>query len=91
MKAKKNKHLVLRESELRKMKAQANTEAVYMALVMFFTVLYEEFEFDTEKMNEVYGCIGRLSEAISEERVSYADLDRVLIDEMGVKIVRPRR
>lgn len=86
---KKNNLVVIKESKMRKLQTEATGRAAYIALVMFLSVLHDKNDFSVEQLQELSLNITNLSDLVAEGRVSYLDLERMLIEELGVTIGGP--
>lgn len=60
--------------------------AVCTTWAIFFTVLADKEDYDTEGLQRVYKACEYLADSINSGRVNVADLRRVLRDERGIEV-----
>lgn len=74
------------QADLNRAKEQASDRGVRLAIAMFLTVLKDDFDFDNEKLEYIWQRVEKLSEEVSERRISVNDLLSVLAEEYNVHL-----
>ena len=72
------------EADVRKAKEEGIKDGSSFTSVIFLTVLLDKFGFDQQKIIKCYLAVMKLSEEISEHRVSISDLKHVLLNEYQI-------
>lgn len=73
------------QEDVDRAREQGVLDGVSNACAIFLTVLLDKFD-GGDYIVSVWNEINKLSEEIKEQRVSIADLRRVLLDEYGVRV-----
>lgn len=74
------------EADVKRAKTDATDKSVRLAIVIFLTVLTDDFNFDHEQIQLAYARMNKLSQEIAEHRINLYDLLTVLSDEYGVDL-----
>lgn len=89
MASRKNRQIILKESEIRKIKKEVTNSAVRDAFVLLFTVLHDKHGFGSKRLNEVVKEVTELAGIINDPKcgVSIDKLNDVLRNELGVNVM----
>ena len=79
------------EADVKRAKASASDEAVKLAIAIFLTVLCDDFNFDKDQLQLAWERMDKLSESLTEHRVSAWDLVEVLREEYGIDLMWVRK
>lgn len=71
---KKNKTLQIKESQLKKIKADATTEAVQVALTIFLYTLKEKKGYSVRSLKQLGTQINSVCDCINSEHLKYSDI-----------------
>ena len=84
---KKNPHIMLRESDVKKMKREITDDVTKACFVIFFTVMRDKEGYGARKrLPRLYKRISDLADAISKGYVNIHDLEKTLKDEANINI-----
>ena len=83
---KKNTHIMLRESDIKKMKRDASDKALKYGLVLFLTVMRDKEECEIEELQRIYDYMQDLADSINKGYVSLYDLEKALREEANINI-----
>lgn len=85
-KPKENKTILLRESEVKRMKKECVERAMEYAYIVMLNVLRDYFGFGATRLKRAFDGITDLSDSVTKGYVSFNDLEKVLFDEAGIVI-----
>lgn len=74
------------EADLNRAKATASDQAFKLTVVVFLTVLLDNFSFDKEQLHFAWERLNKLCGEVAEHRISAWDLAEVLKDEYDVNV-----
>lgn len=74
------------EADLNRAKATASDQAFKLTVVIFLTVLMDNFGFDKDQLHFAWERLNKLSGEVAERRISAWDLAEVLKDEYDVDV-----
>lgn len=83
-----NKILQIRESDLRKIKKEATQDAVNRALHLAMFCLYDKHGFDINMLIALSQQMDELADDITDQRISWKDIETAMLDELGVSVIR---
>ena len=83
-KMKRQKHIQITESELKKIKKQATQETVRHVHVLFFTVMRDKEGYGVKRLQRLYAEVEDLSDSVNRGYVTISDLFKVLEEESGI-------
>ena len=86
MSKKKNPQIILKESQLKKIKAECTNKAVDDALAIFLTVMHDKEGYGKTRMQRLHRRIEELANTVSDGYVTIEKLKKALKDECGVII-----
>ena len=86
MARKKNPTVVLKESDVRRIKEKATKESVEKAFVIFFSVLHDKWGFGQKRLARMLKHVTDLGNMLDEKPrcVTLQQLEEVLQDELGI-------
>lgn len=86
MAKKKNPSVNLKQSDIRRMKEEVTRSSVEKALIIFFTVLHDKWEFDQDDLSKMLKQVNELSEMIDQKPhyVTLEQLKKTLKDEVCI-------
>ena len=86
MAKKKNPHITLRESDVRRIKEEVTRSSTTNAFVLFFTVMHDKWGFGQRRLARVFKQVEYLSAMINETPhcVTIEQLKRELKEELGI-------
>lgn len=89
-KKKKNPAVSLRRSDVRNMKKAVTEDAVDKAMVFFFTVLHDKWDFSKEDLQKVFRQITELAEMVNQtpHYVTLEQLEKTLQEEAGISFTK---
>ena len=85
-KQKKNPQIILKESQLKKIKSECTNKAVNDALTIFLTVMNNKEGYGKTRIKRLYKRIEELSDTVSDGYVTIERLKKALEDECGIII-----
>ena len=90
MAKKKNPQIVLKQSDVRRIKEQTTKTAVENAFVLFFTVLHDKWDFEYEQLSKCFRQVEELASMVNEapHTVTIEQLKKALTEDLGIKIVK---
>lgn len=74
------------EADVNRAKSIASDQAVKLAIVIFLSVLCDDFSFDKDQLQFAWVRMNKLSQEIKEHRINAWDLMQVLEEEYGVSL-----
>jgi hypothetical protein len=83
---KKNPHIMLRESDVKKMKRDASDKALKYGLVLFLTVMRDKEGYGIKRLKRVYDNMQELADSINKGYVNLFDLEKTLQEEANINI-----
>ena len=83
---KKNPQIILKESQLRKVKLDCTEKAIDDALPIFLTVMHDKEGYGKTRMRRLHRRIEELSDTVAEGYVTIENLKKALKDECGIII-----
>ena len=88
MAKKKNPHITLKQSDVRRIKEEVTRSATESAFVLFFTVMHDKWGFGRKRLARVFKQIEELASMVNEtpHTVTMEQLKRSLVEEMGIKL-----
>lgn len=90
MAKKKNPQIVLKQSDVRRIKEETTKTAVENAFVLFFTVMHDKWGFGYKRLSKVFRQVEELASMVNEvpHTVTIEQLKKALTEDLGVKIVK---
>jgi hypothetical protein len=85
-KKKKNPHITLRGSDVKRMKKETTHDAVVSAFAIFLMVMHDKWGFGAIRLNRLFKHICELSELVGDGYVSVAEIKKTLREEMNIII-----
>lgn len=88
MAKKKNPHITLKQSDVRRIKEEVARSATESAFVLFFTVLHDKWDFGHKRLARVFKQVEELASMVNEtpRTVTIEQLKKSLVEEMGVEL-----
>ena len=83
---KKNPHIMLRESDVKKMKREASDKALKYGLVLFLTVMRDKEGYGIKRLKRIYDNMQKLADSINKGYVNLFDLEKVLREEANINV-----
>ncbi len=83
---KKNPTVTMRQSEIKKLKAQCTQDAIEAMMAIFLTVMHDKEGYGITRLKRLNKRLNDYAELVSEGYVSIKELKGALLDEMGIKI-----
>lgn len=83
---KKNPHIMLRESDVKKMKRDASDKALKYGLVLFLTVMRDKEGYGIKRLQRIYEHMQELADSINKGYVNLFDLEKTLQEEANINI-----
>lgn len=86
MAKKKNPAVVMKQSDIKRMKAEITKSSVEKALIIFFTIMHDKWGFGQNRLAKLLQQIIDLSEMIDQtpHYVTLEQLKKTLRDELGI-------
>lgn len=75
-------------AEVKRAKAEAQSVAVDTSCAMTLMVLHDKFGFGKQRLTKYWEELNYLADSITKGYVKCPDLDQVLLEECGIKLVR---
>lgn len=93
MAKKKNPQIVLKQSDVRRIKEETRKTALEDTLVLFFTVLHNKFDFDDEQLIKVFREVEYLASMVNEtpHTITIEQLKKALTEDLGIRLVMGER
>lgn len=90
MAKKKNPQIVLKQSDVRRIKEETTKTAVENAFVLFFTVMHDKWGFGYKRLAKIFRQVEELASMVNEtpHTVTIEQLKKALTEDLGVKIVK---
>ena len=88
MAKKKNPHITLKQSDVRRIKEEVTRSATENAFVLFFTVMHDKWGFGTKRLTRLFKQVEYLASMVNETPhiVTIEQLKRSLVEELGLKL-----
>ena len=83
---KKNPQIVIKESQLKKIKLECTEKAIDDALAIFLTVMHDKEGYGKTRMKRLHKRIEELADTVAEGYVTMGNLKKALKDECGIVI-----
>ena len=83
---KKNPHVMLRESDIRRIKRECTEEATNYAIILLLSVMHDKHGYGKERLARVLDQLDSLADSVSKGYVKLADLRYMIEDECGIVI-----
>ena len=87
MAKKKNPQIILKQSDVRRIKEEVTRSATENAFVLFFTVLHDKWGFGRKRLTRVFKQVEALASMVNEtpHTVTIEQLKKALVDDLGVR------
>ena len=87
MAKKKNPQIILKQSDVRRIKEEVTRSATENAFVLFFTVLHDKWGFGRKRLTRVFKQVEALASMVNEtpHTVTVERLKKALTEELGVR------
>ena len=87
MAKKKNPQIILKQSDVRRIKEEVTRSATENAFVLFFTVLHDKWGFGRKRLTRVFKQVEALASMVNEtpHTVTVEQLKKALTEELGVQ------
>ncbi len=88
MAKKKNPHITLKQSDVRRIKEEVTRSATESAFVLFFTVLHDKWDFGPKRLARIFKQVEELSSMVNEtpRTVTIEQLKRSLVEDLGIEL-----
>ena len=83
---KKNPHVMLRESDLNRIKKQTADTTLKYGLILFLSVMRDKEQYGIKRLKRVYENMLELADSINKGYVKLFDLEKVLLEEANITI-----
>ena len=93
MAKKKNPHITLKQSDVRRIKEEVTRSATESAFVLFFTVMHDKWGFGYKRLSRIFRQVEELASMVNEtpHTVTIEQLKKALLDELGIRLVMGER
>lgn len=88
MAKKKNAHIWLRESDLRRIERECTHNATNYAIILLLSVLHDKWGFGSKRLAKVLSQTDELADSISNGYVKLEDLRSMIEDECGIRVIK---
>ena len=90
MAKKKNPHIILKQSDVRRIKEEITRSATESAFVLFFTVMHDKWGFGHKRLTRVFKQVEELASMVNEtpHTVTIEQLKKSLIDDLGISFIQ---
>lgn len=87
MAKKKNPQIILKQSDVRRIKEEVTRSATENAFVLFFTVLHNKWGFGRKRLTRVFKQVEALAAMVNEtpHTVTVEQLKKALVEDLGVR------
>ena len=87
MAKKKNPQIILKQSDVRRIKEEVTRSATENAFVLFFTVLHDKWGFGRKRLTRVFKQVEALASMVTEtpHTVTIEQLKKALVEDLGVR------
>ena len=87
MAKKKNPQIILKQSDVRRIKEEVTRSATENAFVLFFTVLHDKWGFGRKRLTRVFKQVEALASMVNEtpHTVTIEQLKKALTEDLGVR------
>ena len=87
---KKNPHITLKESDVRRIEEKMSRSATENALVLFFTVMHDKWGFGRKRLARIFKQVEELASMVNEKphTVTIEQLKKSLVEELGIQITK---
>ena len=87
MAKKKNPQIILKQSDVRRIKEEVTRSATENAFVLFFTVLHDKWGFGRKRLTRVFKQVEALAAMVNEtpHTVTVEQLKKALAEDFGVR------
>lgn len=88
MAKKKNPHITLKQSDVRRIKEEVTRSATENAFVLFFTVMHDKWGFGRKRITRIFRQVEELASMVNDtpHTVTIEQLKNSLVDELGVRL-----
>ena len=88
MAKKKNPHITLKQSDVRRIKEEVTRSATENAFVLFFTVMHDKWGFGRRRITRIFKQVEYLASMVNEipHTVTIEQLKKSLVEDLGVKL-----
>ena len=87
MAKKKNPHITLKQSDVRRIKEEVTRSATEGALVLFFTVMHDKHGYGRKRLKRLFKEVEYLASMVNEtpHTVTIEQLKKSLVEDLGIK------
>ena len=87
MAKKKNPQIILKQSDVRRIKEEVTRSATENAFVLFFTVLHDKWGFGRKRLTRVIKQVEALASMVTEtpHTVTIEQLKKALVEDLGMR------
>lgn len=88
MAKKKNPHITLKQSDVRRIKEEVTRSATENAFVLFFTVMHDKWGFGRRRITRIFKQVEYLASMVNEtpHTVTIEQLKKSLVEDLGVRL-----
>ena len=83
---KKNPHVMLRESDIRRIKHECTEEAANFAIILLLSVMHDKHGYGKKRLTRILEQTDWLADSISKGYVKLEELRHMIEDECGIVI-----
>ena len=84
---KKNPHITIRESDIRRIKRECTENATNYAIILLLSVMHDKHGYGKKRLARVLNQLDNLADSVSEGYVKLEDLRHMIEDECGIIIM----
>lgn len=90
MAKKKNPHIILKQSDVRRIKEEVTRSATESAFVLFFTVMHDKWGFGHKRLARIFKQVEELASMVNEtpHTVTIEQLKKSLVDNLGIRFIQ---
>ena len=84
---KKNPHITIRESDIRRIKNECTENATNYAILLLLSVMHDKWGFGKKRLSRILSQLDSLADGISGGYVNLKDLRTMIEDECGIVVI----